>query len=368
MKFTLNLILVGLWLISAANASTEVPFNLGDEFSVEDTLTAASIFVSALMVLLGWHINERQKRNEHIKQYADNIRNSAGKVIAKLERRIELIHCFFRDIQPIIVESEKLFKNSLERNRESETIFYLHLNLLEKVGELAHNFAEEQIEDACKDLYSYPPIVKDLLDTLKKIKYLDGLMYSNILQLTERDVAYTAKLAAELSEKKKNEDPDIYLNYLANRLRLTTAVLRYLYEDLMLGIIGPFKTKTIKLIELSDGDIYNNVEFFIDKNISDAKREKAQILALKGLDFCYQEKYCDAICCFTDAIKSCPSVGGFWAGKCLALRAEEFKKGIYEVRPKSETICEKSVKFRPGSISALEYGRGKEFKSLFLNP
>ncbi len=298
-------------------------FKLTKDLHAEEVLTALSLFGSACLVLLGWIINERQKKNEHEREYADRIRNSAVTFLTKLEWRKELNRNIYRDIQPVINKTESLFTEERDAEKSSH-FFWNELSIIFTKYNMI--FINEQLEMSYKDLYSYAPITNDLYSVLNEFKYIDSLAQRILLRLNQNEI-YKRKrsldksiLTEEMIEKDEIEE---YPFLLGNKMRYTCVMIAYLYEHLIEELIEPFRDKMIYLIKEEDHQIYHKKEI---KSPASDDRLKAHYWALKGLAACSDEKYKDAHDYFCIAIKLTPNIPGLYAGKGLTLQALGFNR------------------------------------------
>lgn len=212
------------------------------EYDLGNLITISSVLASLCVLGYAW-IKDRQLRK---KEYADKIRNAAGTIIAKLERRKVLSLSFFEDIQPLTVETDKLLvkERSIINARD-----FLWLGLVKARSSSLQRIMEEQIEIAYRDLYGYDPRIQALyVEAINRLVSIDKMVFNQVLILTQENVL-------TMENVKETLDKDFSSSQLGNLLRSTLSVLASSYELKMDGIIAPFRDEMMKLIEASDGDI-----------------------------------------------------------------------------------------------------------------
>jgi len=338
------------------------PFHLSRMIYLGEIATLLSIIGSALVVVGSWYFNEKNKRDDnrkeyadkraiYIKEYADSIRNSAEVILVKLDYRKGLKLGFFTEIQTTILQLDQIFVKERNKDLTGE----ITATILDKYICYTYKKAENDKYDIHSVelyiLYRYSTVSNDVLSLLDKLNFIDQYIDQIILQLTESDVM---QLNEEYQNKKINN------NILGNKLRWTLGMIGYLHKDLMDGELDPSRNKLIELINAKDDDIYKqnvegykqnvegykqNVEGLQTRENENKKREASQCWAIKGLVSLFDKNYKYAIECFTYATEICPSIAGFWAGKGLAQRANGTKdKDEYTFKEAMNILSRKSAK------------------------
>lgn len=203
-------------------------------------IATVPIIVSVVALLISWNKDRQLKK----KEYADRIRNAAGDVAAKLERRKELFLSFFDGIQPLITDTDiKLAKTQ----NVIATRDFLWRELVSAQAKYLERISDEQIEVAYKDLYGYDPRIQELyVRAIVGLKRIDRVVSTRLLYGTQG-------IVLNLSESKKP-----YLSaQLGNALRISCSSIALEAENLIDGIITPFRNQIIGLIGAKDSEIVN---------------------------------------------------------------------------------------------------------------
>lgn len=300
--------------------------HLKNEFSIGEILTAISLFGSAVAFIVGWLLNEKQKREQHAreqlerseafekeyltrqeiyrKEYSDKIRDSASNIIAKLNRWRDLNLLLFEEIQLIIEETDRILveEENIERAKSElwKGIVKSRIGAYQKI-------ADEKIEIAYKDLYGYKPDVERSFEIiLKRYKYIDRRIFQILLVITQKDFDLIV--------------PPFRRNDLSNKLGISLGLVRFLYECLAEDTTLPFREDIIDLIKSSDEEIYDKQ--MRTRNFNDLFKSKDGLFwALNGLNHCFLKDYEKALKCFNNAILWVPDRYGYLAGRSLVRRA-----------------------------------------------
>lgn len=213
-------------------------FNL--EISVGNIIMALSVVVSAIALLITLS-KDRQLRK---KEYADRIRNAAGTVTAKLERRKEIFLSFFDSIQPLITDADiKLVREQdviATRDFLWRELGLAHAKCLERI-------TDEGIEVAYKDLYGYDPDIQELFGkAVGELKKIERAVSRAVLHQTQ----------AAVMEFDGIKGPHVSAE-LGNALRDTCWSLAQKAERLVDEVLTPFQSQMIDLIGAKDSEIVN---------------------------------------------------------------------------------------------------------------
>ena len=95
------------------------PFQFRKTISIGDLITVGSVIIAALAVLMTWRQDQAMRKQAH----ADRIRNSAGTVIAKLERWRERYHYFYGDILPLLVQTTEAMQQHRNFDRATNLMY-----------------------------------------------------------------------------------------------------------------------------------------------------------------------------------------------------------------------------------------------------
>ncbi|HKV42853.1 MAG TPA: hypothetical protein VJX67_26890 [Blastocatellia bacterium] len=197
-----------------------------------------AVAISALALLYSWSKDRALKKRE----YADRIRNAAGTVMAKLERRKELSLSFFDAIQPLLTDTDvKLVKEQ----DVTATRDFLWRELVAALAASGERILKEELEIAYKDLYGYDPGVQELFQrTMRGLKGIDRALYNRVLQETQEQVKMLST----------SKGPFVSA-VLGNQLRGICSELSDETAELTSKLLTPFRDQMTNLIVASDDDI-----------------------------------------------------------------------------------------------------------------
>jgi tetratricopeptide (TPR) repeat protein len=271
---------------------------LNPEYKIGDLLTASSVFVSAIGLIGSMYINrERVQKRE----YADRIRSSASEIVVKLTRWKELDLNFCRNVQHII--EEDIVKCPRCKQEKDETRNFLWSRISNERAQTSEKIIDEEIEIAYKDLYLYTQEIELFFnDAITKMKYIEFKLYQNLI----------LSLQNEIWSPEDHENIDIF----NAKMKDIVSNFYYIYRDLIDGLIEPVRGELIKLLELSDKDVFNKNILFQNK----VKLSEQEKFVINGLDFSIMGQYNEAINCYDKAIELSPNILGFWSLKYIALR------------------------------------------------
>lgn len=214
---------------------------------IDSTISVANLVAMfAVLVSIGaLLVSTRKDRNLRKTQYADQIRNAAGILTAKLERWRDLAYGFFEEIQPGITDADI----ALVKDRDVIAIrdkFWRDLGVAHLA--VSQRIRDEEIEIAYANLYGYDSKVRELfLTAIDRLQATREATHQYISAATQRDIL-------------EFHDAEASSARLGNRLRETCAQVAAAYAAEMDKIAGPFRREMIKLVEASDRDIaYKNV-------------------------------------------------------------------------------------------------------------
>lgn len=233
--------------------------------SFGNILTFISIIISVVALLISANGDRKLKK----KEYADRIRQSAGKVISKLERWKEISLNFFDEIQPLFIEVDKLLTS---KQNAIEARDYLWRSLEKYRADYLSRLLNEQIETAYSELYGYDPNIQNLFsETIQYLKKIDN--YSHIA-LLERTQQQTIKFAESVQP--------IDSALVGNALRKVSGLLASRKEKMLEKAISSFRIEMIKIINASDNEILRRKIVIITE---DFQEDKIDFQSLKGFDW-----------------------------------------------------------------------------------
>lgn len=217
------------------------PFTLNPEITVGNVLTIATIVISFIGLLTAWYQDRKIKKKEH----ADRVRRAAGTITAKLERWKEISLHFFDGIQGSIIDVDI----RITKDKDSVTARdYLCQHLAEEHAKSLQKILDEMIEIAYVDLYGYDPRIRDLfVGAIRRLKLINRNTYIGVMYKTQTMLRFLASSEERISS-----------GQLGNLLREVCGAFADEYDRQIEGIIDPFRTEMIKLIKMSDREIFEN--------------------------------------------------------------------------------------------------------------
>lgn len=198
-------------------------------------ITAAVIALSGLVY--AWLKDLQLKR----KTYADQIRNAAGEVIAKLERRKAIMLSFYQEIQPIITDADILFT---ETKNTTKTRDFFWKDTIVVFNNIRLRILDEKIEVAYVSLMGYQPSIMPFYqETISQLVAIDDDMRSAALNKTQRIILNQDKDKAQSA-------------VLGNLLRGEIFVQNGEFENRITEAISKIVAHLTALIKKDDHTIY----------------------------------------------------------------------------------------------------------------
>jgi hypothetical protein len=213
-------------------------FQLHFDSSVNVANVVALLAVSASLITL---LNSnRLDRKVKRRQYADQIKNSAALLTAKLERWRDLTEGFFEEIQPAITDADGLLcgKRDLVKVRDKlwRDLWVARLGVSQRVR-------DEEVELAYAILYGYDENVRDLfLTPISRLKSLREEMHDQVLLRTQDEILVSEQGAIESAD-------------LGNRLREVAKQILNSYSIEATRIINPFRSQMMRIIAATDEEV-----------------------------------------------------------------------------------------------------------------
>jgi len=205
--------------------------------TTEFIIKFTSIFVALMGLIYAWHKDLQLKK----KSYADKIRNSAGEIIAKLERRKTIMLSFYEEIQPFITDADILLTESKNKIQTRDK-FWKDINVV--FNSIRLKIVDEKIEIAYVGLIGYDPHIMELYQKkINLLEQIDDEMKSDALLKTQ-DI---------ISEQKKE---GVHSAILGNQLRAEFRSQYQCYERKINSTVTEFNSYLIELIRKKDKDIY----------------------------------------------------------------------------------------------------------------
>jgi hypothetical protein len=141
-----------------APAAKPKPVILDRTVRMGDLLTSCSVLISAIGLIVTW----TNETHSHRRQQADQIRNAAAVVLAKMDRWEEISFRAFSDLEPVSVEISRRFQNTSSPESVRD---YAWTRIDAVAADTRSRQFEEQIEGAYVSLYGYDPKVRSQVRT-----------------------------------------------------------------------------------------------------------------------------------------------------------------------------------------------------------
>lgn len=298
--------------IALITGNFTLPFGLAylnPEVKWGDLLTFFSIVISVSALYHAWSSDQKLRAMK----YADQIRNSFGISLAKLERRQKIkIQSFYRmqpsllGISNIKLETDKKFNSINERIRD-----YFSTIITKERSRTIKNVLDENIEITSKDLYGFNLNAgKLLLDMLKSLDEIERWVDDSMLRLVEKTIMYHP-------DDSPIDIRELLWNVISN--------VAYEYNDMSNGLIDPFRSEVEKIIRYNDVILNKDLEF--DASIENLTTEVYKN-ASSGLFMRYSGDYGRAIKFYRQASNGDKSIRGYQSGMYLAFKELEMEYRI----------------------------------------
>jgi hypothetical protein len=208
------------------------------DWTVSTTNIVALLAVAVSLVTL--ILSARKDRLLRRTQYADQIRNAAALLTAKLERWCDLAFSIFEDLQPAITDADVAMVEKVGKVTVRDR-FWRDLGLA-RIG-ISKKILDEQIHTAYAPLYGYDAGVRELfLSVLERLKRISNEMYRELAVVTQREILLFTKREPASGE-------------LGNQLREVCSILAKKYARDLRQVLVPFRGEMIKIIEADDDSV-----------------------------------------------------------------------------------------------------------------
>ena len=206
-------------------------------FNTELFLKILTAVLALAGLLYAWLKDLQLKR----KTYADKIRDAAGSIIAKLERRKSIVLSLYQELQPIVTDIDMLFVKTKDvvatRDQLWKDINTVFLSIQSKM-------LDEEIEIAYVNLMGYQPgIMKLYQDTVQLLKGVDHDLLTKALKTTQKII---------LAQSVDLAEPAFLGNLLRDEMHLE---LVYFEKQIDLALME-IDDHLLQLIRKTDNAIY----------------------------------------------------------------------------------------------------------------
>lgn len=206
-------------------------------------ITVFSVIVSAVALLASWS----ESRQLYAREQADRVRAAAGRTLAGLERRHEIVLSLFQDLQPVFVKASEDFAASFDRVAVRD-VLWREANAARATVE--RRLLDDNMQDAYVALYGYHPELRDLLRaSIQEMRNREGRAFDEFVEQLQAEI-----LTFESS-------PATYQTaHLGNALRTVAARYRQCVTTLEEESVAPLEQFLTNLVLNPDEQILRGKE------------------------------------------------------------------------------------------------------------
>jgi hypothetical protein len=213
------------------------------ELKVGDVLTATTIIISLISVLVSWSID----RSMRLRAQADEIRSAAASTLADVERWRDLAFSLYTEAQPVFVEASETATSSnptpVRRLEAARDLLWKRLNEIHNA--IMKKILDERLDKGYAKLFGYYPEVRSLYQkTLMEFRRLDDEMVKEFLGEVQMSV-----LAFE------NAEPAPATADVGNALRSTADRVKEKHMRYFLTSMKTSESFLVQKIESNDNDL-----------------------------------------------------------------------------------------------------------------
>jgi hypothetical protein len=208
------------------------------KISFGDIITSVAVIVSALS--LTWELAKHRDLDR--KQQANEIRSSAAKTLAGLERWKNISLLIFEECQPLYVLTSERFKTSDDLVSARD---YLYRSMIAAHLTVHQKLLDEKVEVSYVELFKYHPSIKVYFEiVINALNEREKYTFSRLLIDTQNRI-----LSAESNEVKKNTA------ILGNDLREAANTVQIYYVSQINKILNPVEEYLSSLVLKSDREL-----------------------------------------------------------------------------------------------------------------
>ena len=231
-------------------------FEFKKEITVGNLVTTISVLVTIIALLISWSEDRSLKMHEQ----ANEVRNSAAKTMAKLERWREISLLLFDETQPYLIETSEMLKLNRDQDTVIEARDYLYKNIQHSQLLTKKRLVEEEIETAYFYLYGYHPKMKIQFERLfDRLQGLQEKMHNQLLLGTQAQVL--KYLDRDMAEQ------DYTTATLGDNLRRVSADVREMSRKQIDNALAPMEKLLGKIVQQSDQSLIAGPEWIMEEGI-----------------------------------------------------------------------------------------------------
>ena len=236
--------------------ASDMNFEFKKEITVGNLVTSISVLVTIVALLVSW--SEDRSLNMH--EQANEVRNSAAKTMAKLERWREISLLLFDEIQPSLIETSEMLKQDRDQGTVIEARDYLYKSIQHSQLLTKKRLVEEEIETAYFYLYGYHPNMKVRFEHLfDRLQGLQKKMHHHLLLATQAQVLnYLDRDIAEQDYKTAT---------LGDNLRRASADVRETSRKEIDNALAPMEKLLSKIVQQSDKSLLASPEWIMEEGV-----------------------------------------------------------------------------------------------------
>jgi len=221
------------------------------EISIGNLLTAATIIISLISVLISWNADRNLKHSDRVIE----VREAAAITLANLDRWKDISNSTFTQLQDAIVNAGQLVTKGKPEERQNNIILARDF-LWKEISEIQFNNHEkilsEKIDIGYVQLLKYFPKSYNLYNkSLAQLRAEEVKMIKILLQATEKDIVAIERMSspiqsADVGNKLRKTTDAIADNY-SSTLDLATKQVDVFLKDILNSTNG----KLADITELS---------------------------------------------------------------------------------------------------------------------
>jgi hypothetical protein len=215
------------------------------EVGVGDLLTASTIAISLISVLVSWGLDRSLQKSKD----ANSIRLAAAEVLADLERSQDLYLSLYPQAQSALVEASEIALQGIEprpqRVQRARDFLWKRVNEIHNA--IVLKVIDERLDVGYVRLFSYYSGIRPLYqETLKRMRATDAAMLSDLLrELETRILSFS------------NSERDTYTATIGNSLRDGASAVESKYRSVFASGLQEAEKFLVERIEASDTALLN---------------------------------------------------------------------------------------------------------------
>ena len=217
-------------------------FSLSRKLEIGDLLTAATILISLISVLVSWRID----RKIRLAREADDIRSAAASTLGDLERWNDLSLSLYAEVQPVFVDASEIIARAEAETSHDERVERARDLLWKGINEahiaIRRKVVDEKIDNGYTRLFGYYPAIRRIYqDALTRMRMEESSMVNELLEQIELAVMSFAQT-----------DRKLHSAEIADALRSTARKAQARHQERLRGAMRNAEKFLIEKIEADD--------------------------------------------------------------------------------------------------------------------